>query len=283
MMCSHPVTVKGNIFPCGKCTFCKIAKTKEWSVRLMCESLYYKKKCMVTLTYDDDHLPVDGSLDKSDLQNFFKRLRDRIKPVRLKYFACGEYGDTYNRCHFHIVLFGCDDQALIDSCWQKGFVYVRPFLWNTVKYVCQYVFKKYTEKYNRVVYGDRLPPFQVQSKGLGLRFLEDYSDNLKSVLAVPVHGEPINLPRYFVDKLGITSAELVEHNRKKNRLSANRFQKRLDKRLNRVINEIKDLRDLNDFNIEVYAGRLQDEINAQREFNQRMYDKIRDLKRGVKR
>ena len=283
-MCAHPIEVKGSTFPCGKCVFCKIQKTKEWSVRLLCESLYWKKKCMVTLTYDDDHYPFLGTLVKEDLQDFFKRLRDKIKPLRLKYFACGEYGESSGcRPHYHVILFGCDDESIIKSCWPFGFIYVRPVVWNTVKYVCQYVFKKYSEKYNKAIYGVLLPPFQLQSNGIGSRFIEDYSDNLRETLCLPVHGEPINLPRYFVDKLGISRGELVNYNLKKNKHSAVVFQKRLDKRLKRVLNNIKDLNDLNSFVIEDYARDLQAEINAQREFNQRQFDKLRELKRGVKR
>ena len=283
MICSHPITVKGNILPCGKCTFCKIQKTKEWSVRLLCESLYWKKKSMVTLTYSDEFLPDGNTLVKSHLQDFFKRLRARIEPLRIKYFACGEYGESYNRPHFHIALLGCDDQAIIESCWPFGFVYVRPFVWNTVKYVCEYVFKKYSEKYNKVIYGDRLPPFQVQSNGIGLRFIEDYADNLRETLALPVHGEAINLPRYFVDKLGISNSELIKYNSKKNHHSAVVFQSRLDKRLKRVFDGIKSLKDLNNFRIEDYADELQKEINFQRDFNQRQFEKLRDMRKGKKR
>lgn len=44
----------------------------------------------VTLTYDEEHLPPDGSLRKRDLQLYLKRLRRRL-PFR--FFAAGEYGE----------------------------------------------------------------------------------------------------------------------------------------------------------------------------------------------
>lgn len=282
-MCTHPIRVRGMLLPCGRCTFCKIAKTKEWSVRLLCESLYWKEKCMVTLTYNDLYLPSDGSLVKDDLRNFFKRLRDRIKPNKIKYFACGEYGEDKTRPHYHICLLGCEDEVLLNDCWRKGFIYVRPFVWETVKYVCQYVYKKYGEKFNRQVYGDLQPPFQFQSNGIGKDFCDDYADNLRQVLAVPVKGEPINLPRYFAERLGIKSSDLIAHNSKKNHKNSVVFSKRLDKRIKKVIDNIHDLKDLNKFQIEDYADDLQNEIDYQREFNQNMYDRLRSQKRGFKR
>lgn len=270
-MCTHPIEVRGMVLPCGKCTFCKIAKTKEWSVRLLCEAIYWDKKSMLTLTYDDEHLPSGNTLVKSDLQDFFKRLRARIYPDKIKYFACGEYGDQFGRPHYHIAILGVEDEKLVSSCWPYGFVKVRPFHWNTVKYVCRYVFKKYGVSWNKKIYGDLEPPFQLQSNGIGLSFIKEYKDILKENLSIPVYGEKINLPRYYVDKLGITSRQLVDYNLKKNLKSAAKFQKRLDVRLSKVIDNINDLNDLNSFNIEKYAAELQNEINNQREMNQKHY------------
>jgi hypothetical protein len=45
------------------------------------------------LTYDPEHLPEDGSLNVVHFQKFMKRLRDRIKPLKIRFFHCGEYGD----------------------------------------------------------------------------------------------------------------------------------------------------------------------------------------------
>lgn len=82
----------------------------------------YDQNCFVTLTYNNENLPADGSLDKSHLQKFFKRLR---KKTRFRYFACGEYGEVCRTCgkssplckcarfiksigrpHYHVCIFG---------------------------------------------------------------------------------------------------------------------------------------------------------------------------------
>ena len=43
--------------PCGHCVQCTKAYQKQWSVRLMLESLYHEKMSFVTLTYDSKHYP----------------------------------------------------------------------------------------------------------------------------------------------------------------------------------------------------------------------------------
>jgi hypothetical protein len=43
---------------------------------------------------------------KRDLQLFFKRLRKAYPDVKLRYFACGKYGEQFARPHYHVILFG---------------------------------------------------------------------------------------------------------------------------------------------------------------------------------
>ena len=59
----------------------------------------------ITLTYNDDHLPANGSLQPRDLQLFWKRLRKARTPG-IRYYACGEYGDQTARPHYHAIIFG---------------------------------------------------------------------------------------------------------------------------------------------------------------------------------
>jgi hypothetical protein len=63
-------------------------------------------------------LPADGSLDVSHFQKFMKRLRDRIKPLKIRFFHCGEYGDLTRRPHYHALIFGYD---FPDGINKKGF------------------------------------------------------------------------------------------------------------------------------------------------------------------
>ena len=68
MQCLHPFVIKNPNFmvngdmrktievPCGHCVACRIARSREWAVRLLHESEFWDDFCFVTLTYDDEHL-----------------------------------------------------------------------------------------------------------------------------------------------------------------------------------------------------------------------------------
>lgn len=88
--------------PCGKCVECCTAYANEWASRCMDEASLYDQNCYITLTYEK----TDGHLYKRHLQKFFKRLRKRIYPQKLRYYACGEYGGRGNRPHYHAIIFG---------------------------------------------------------------------------------------------------------------------------------------------------------------------------------
>lgn len=112
--------------PCRRCLGCNTATARDWSIRAVHEALLHTENwtdpddqvqtelpnsCVITLTYDEDHLPEDGLLRHNDFQRFMKRLRIRRqrqdpdhKPIR--FFMCGEYGGKTARCHFHSILFG---------------------------------------------------------------------------------------------------------------------------------------------------------------------------------
>lgn len=132
--CQKPVTIKvyngiTNIYedrqvPCGKCYHCKITKINEWVTRMVVQSNYYKYVYFGTLTYNGKSVTVYNGeclsimsrfnknkslndtpiiLRKDHLQKFFKRLRKNTG-VKFSYAACGEYGSTYSRPHFHYII-----------------------------------------------------------------------------------------------------------------------------------------------------------------------------------
>ena len=83
MICTSPFRLKnkeGTVIslPCGHCTGCRIQRAREWASRLIHEMSYHEKNTFITLTYDNEHLPKDESIDKDELQRFFKRLRKTI-------------------------------------------------------------------------------------------------------------------------------------------------------------------------------------------------------------
>lgn len=182
---------------------CRITRTSHWQARLLHESAYWEKSVFVTLTYDDEHLPEDRSLAKRELCLYFKRLRKAISPERIKYFACGEYGEQFARPHYHAIIFGVDrHDKVLKETWGRGFIRAGTVTADSIKYVCAYIQKKKGGDLGKEEYGDRLPPYQVQSKGIGLAWLNDNEANVISNLSITVKGEPIGLPRYYKKKLG---------------------------------------------------------------------------------
>ena len=89
-----PVTI-----PCGQCIGCRLERSRQWAMRCVHEASLHEQNSFITLTYDNDHLPVGGSLNVEDMQKFWKRLRDHLfqrgYSGKLRYFQCGEYGSTF--------------------------------------------------------------------------------------------------------------------------------------------------------------------------------------------
>lgn len=150
MVCFSPYYQKetGLCFPCGQCLSCTIKRRRAWVTRLYLENIFHTDACFVTLTYNDDNLPANGSLVKRDFQLFIKRLRKAAYPVKLRYYACGEYGTKSQRPHYHAIIFGLPytAKALFESCWRFGYVYLGDVTHNSISYVAGYVTKKQSHK-----------------------------------------------------------------------------------------------------------------------------------------
>lgn len=121
--------------PCGHCMSCRLEYSRQWANRCMLELLYYKSAFFVTLTYNENHVPVDYTIDpetgeakpvmtlrKRDLQLFMKRLRKRFGD-NIRFLGCGEYGSTTFRPHYHLVLFGLDLEDLKTDRQIRGCTY----------------------------------------------------------------------------------------------------------------------------------------------------------------
>ncbi|QCQ85078.1 replication initiator protein [Blackfly microvirus SF02] len=104
------------VVACGKCMECRLARARDWSLRSVHEASLYDDNCFITLTYDDEHLPLDHGLHYEHFQAFMHRLRKRM-PGAGRFLMCGEYGDQFGRPHFHAILFNCgfSDKVLIRS------------------------------------------------------------------------------------------------------------------------------------------------------------------------
>nr|QJB19192.1 MAG: replication initiator protein [Microvirus sp.] len=147
--------------PCGQCIGCRLERSRQWAVRITHEASLHSQNCFITLTYDDDHLPSNLSLDHSHFQRFLKRYRKRISPLKIRYYMAGEYGDDRSRPHYHACIFGhCPDDLVLhsksdsgqyvytsdflQSLWPHGYCSVGELTFESAAYVARYVLKKIT-------------------------------------------------------------------------------------------------------------------------------------------
>lgn len=240
MPCFHPIkaykTADGISFvdkgqtrselalPCGQCVGCRLERSRQWAVRGMHEAQMHKKNCFVTLTYDDDHVPFDLSLNYLHYQQFMRKLRKVVGPVR--FFMCGEYGEENLRPHFHACLFGIDfpdkfhwrvsdagsdsyRSPILEQIWTKGSSEIGEVNFKSVAYVARYIMKKVTgdlaeEHYKSVnVYTgemyDRVPEFCQMSRrpGIGASWFAKYGSEVFPRDRVVVNGHECAPPRYY--------------------------------------------------------------------------------------
>lgn len=197
MRCGYPLIVGGRAFGCGQCFNCRVNQRRIWTHRLMLEAKDHAESCFVTLTYDEDHLPEDRSLSPDHLRNYLKRLRKKLDPIKLRYFACGEYGDKTDRPHYHLALFGtvgcrkgitapnrngeccetCDTQRRI---WGYGNVFIGQLTEQSAAYIVGYVVKKITNPMGKEELAGRHPEFARMSNrpGIGAGFMDEVASTL---------------------------------------------------------------------------------------------------------
>lgn len=189
----------------------------------MHEAALHDDNCLVTLTFDDEHLPASG-VDVRDLQLFFKRLRKRW---RFRYYACGEYGEKFARPHYHALLFGLDfpdkeriedspsgamqwKSEMLSRAWQdQGRCTIGSVNFESAAYVARYVTKKITgqaaaDHYERLnpLTGELVrvnPEFGTMSRrpGIGRGWVERFHADVFPSDEVVARGVPSKVPRYY--------------------------------------------------------------------------------------
>lgn len=198
-------------FPCGRCAGCRVNHAVTWANRMCWEVREHDNTCFVTLTYSDENYPADASVSKKELQLFFKRLRKAVGPDRkLRYFACGEYGERFGRAHYHAVVFGVGfhETGLLESAWNLGFVQAKPFLRERALYCASYLLKEVDVAFDVV---GRSKPFALMSKRIGFAFA---LRNRRRILAgdpITIDGKVVGVPRYFRKVLGDAAGLPVRH------------------------------------------------------------------------
>lgn len=162
----------------------------------MLEAAQYTDNAFVTLTYDDDNLPLNNSVEPRVLSLFMKRLRKKW-PVKIRYFGCGEYGETTMRPHYHIAIFNlptcrrgitrfsktgascCEICDLVKETWGQGNIMIGSLEPKSIAYIAGYITKKMTRIDDERLEG-RLPEFARMSlrPGIGLGMMDELASTL---------------------------------------------------------------------------------------------------------
>lgn len=227
--------------PCGRCPSCRRRKQNEWAFRILEESKCHNKVAFVTLTYDDEHLHFSDSgiptLVPEHCTTFIKNLRYDLEykdnngeRQSFRYFLCGEYGDQFDRPHYHMIFFyngeirhDWIEQAFKDR-WVHGFIKYEPGITPGRAKYCA----KYSMKSIGFDYLDAVPPFARMSRrpGLGKGFLDNLNvDSFRNRDLWFVHdqsGTPYSLPRYYRDRI-YSSDECQEHSLLLSRIKGLKF------------------------------------------------------------
>lgn len=229
-----PVGTANIELPCGGCLGCKTDRALEWARRAHHEASMWQHNSFLTLTYRDEDLPAHG-LTPEHLQAFLKRLRQRhhrrdraISRLagQLRYLACGEYGDTTGRPHYHLCLFNCGfadqfqvagdlyESPLLNQLWPYGAHRIGALTAASANYVAQYTIKKIGAAHCDAD-GVVLPaPFLRASTkpAIGATWLQKYHRDVLHGFLV-WEGTPGRIPRTYQRILAREYPQLAEQSR----------------------------------------------------------------------
>lgn len=230
----------------------------------MHESKLHAKNSFLTLTYNNEHLPRDGSLVPRHLTLFLKRLRDRLSVhgVKFRFFGCGEYGDQYQRPHYHLILFGFDppdkllykynsrdepiySSAFLDEVWTHGDVRIGSVTFDSAAYVARYSLKKVSkverERGHYVVYDsdglvhERVPEFSRMSlkPGIGSGYFEKYGREIMAHDTIIIDGREVPSVRFYdkkIEAIDPARFKVIKRNRVRKALLMSRLERGPDRR-----------------------------------------------------
>lgn len=226
--CLHPICVQGYLIPCGKCPECRQKVRKQMATRILLESQI--ENCatyFLTLTYDDEHLPLyqgENCFSKDDVNKFLDNLRYRFEKYALgkfRYFLTCEYGEHGSRSHYHAILL-CKDidqyltpiselRIIVDDAWRKGRTQLELANEARINYCTQYALKENAYQYKLYEPDDPRKPFRLFSRNPGIcgtkscveymsKYIENDSNPKNMRWSIDTGNGSCNIPRYIIGK-----------------------------------------------------------------------------------
>lgn len=227
-------------FPCRQCLGCRIDKQTQWCIRLLHENQLHQNAQFITLTYDEDHIPIDFGLHHEHFQAFMKKLRKLNPEKRLRFFMCGEYGSRGSRPHYHAIIFGLklDDLKVyktdyskgdeykiytsetLEKIWARGMVTIGYVNKATMNYVSGYMLKEQvltskgdysiTDPETGEIYDRKAPYIRMSNRpGIGGDWIEKFTSDVYPHDHVIIEGKKKSVPDYYLKKLEQLSPELA--------------------------------------------------------------------------
>lgn len=186
-----------------------MAKALSWTIRCALELQDHRHASFVTLTFDEDHVPL--TIHPRDLSGYIKRLRARVPDDKIRYFGCGEYGAHTFRPHYHALVFGLPPETILRhaSVWRNGFLTATPVTPARIAYCAGYMTKKQHQRLYQEpqqceirVNPETLkryefrPSFNLMSRrpGIGASARQHWQSWRNHAIW---HGRPVPLPRYL--------------------------------------------------------------------------------------
>ena len=197
-------------------------------MRCVHEASLHERNCFITLTYDDDHLPPGLSLKLKDYQDFMKRLRKRYGNG-IRFYHAGEYGDDFQRPHYHALLFNhdfddrvpwkqegkfpLDRSAELEELWTFGHSSVGNVTFESAAYVARYITKKVTgeeaDKHYEIMCPDtgeimhRAPEYATMSRrpGIGHGWFDRWKSDAYPSDFIVMRGMKMRPPKFYETKL----------------------------------------------------------------------------------
>lgn len=211
--------------PCGQCIGCRLERSRQWAIRCSHEASLYKHNEFITLTYAPAFLPENGTLVLEDFQKFMKRLRKKFG-AGVRFFHCGEYGEKFQRPHYHACLFNIQFKdrypwkvvngvtyfrsPTLEELWPYGQSMTGDVTFESAAYVARYITKKITgdralHHYNDIntetgeILRERKPEYTTMSRrpGIGKAWLEKYQDDIYPDDFVLMRGKKLKPPKYY--------------------------------------------------------------------------------------
>lgn len=209
--------------PCGSCVSCLSQKRNQWTYRLQKERSSSDYSFFLTLTYNEENIPVKINeglpyfvFNKKHVQDYLKRVRFMVSKINkdlvCRYYCVSEYGKKTLRPHYHMQFFVKNDKNLqylksickiLEAEWTFGYFQRKTTDDANIHYVTKYCIKSLDELDSKCID----PPFILCSKR---PYLGESAEDLISKQSIQdkvfLNGFSMPTPRIYSEKLHINKS-----------------------------------------------------------------------------